>query len=271
MPGRRWESFTSSEVPDAPGGPCRPQGEPAQDHPAVPALPRAAGARLLADRPLRRPGRDLAVPPARGARHGDPGGRLDRGSKRADGAPHRPRRGDGRDPDRHRDPRRLADAALEPRRAGRDARPAHVGLPAPPAPVARVLHPHANRRGAEPDRERHRRDRERRHVDRDLRALQRHHGARDDHRDAAARLAAGRLRARPAPALRLAHEAGRRAAQEGDGRAPGVAGGRLVDRPGVALGLGDPARQDDGPVRRTSRSGSRPSRSALPGSRCERG
>ena len=40
------------------------------------------------------------------------------------------------------------------------------------------------------------------------------------------------------------------AAQEGDGRAADLACGRLVDRAGVALGLGDPARQDDGPHRR---------------------
>ena len=38
-----------------------------------------------------------------------------------------------------------------------------------------------------------------------------------------------------------------------DGRAAGIARGRLVDRPGVALGLGDPARQDDGPRRRPRR------------------
>ena len=43
------------------------------------------------------------------------------------------------------------------------------------------------------------------------------------------------------------------AAQEGDGRASGLARGRLLDRAGVALGLGDPARQDDGPLRRPRR------------------
>ena len=62
------------------------------------------------------------------------------------------------------------------------------------------------------------------------------------------RLAA--VRADPAAALRLADEAGRRPAQEGDRGAPGLARRRLVDRAGVALGLGDPARQDDGPLRR---------------------
>ena len=54
----------------------------------------------------------------------------------------------------------------------------------------------------------------------------------------------------PAAALRLADEARRRPAQEGDRRAPGLARRRLVDRAGVALGLGDPARQDDGALRR---------------------
>ena len=37
------------------------------------------------------------------------------------------------------------------------------------------------------------------------------------------------------PLVRLAHEARRRAAQEGDDRAAGVTGRRLLDRPGVAL------------------------------------
>ena len=43
------------------------------------------------------------------------------------------------------------------------------------------------------------------------------------------------------------------AAQEGDGRAAGIARRRLLDRPGVALGLRDPARQDDGPLGRPRR------------------
>ena len=48
---------------------------------------------------------------------------IPRGERRpADGA----RRRDGRDPDRDRRARRLADAALEPGRAERDARPAHA-------------------------------------------------------------------------------------------------------------------------------------------------
>ena len=73
---------------------------------------------------------------------------------------------------------------------------------------------------------------------------------RDDRRDGAARLAPRPVRLDPAAALRLPDEAGRCAAQEGDRRAADLARGRLVDRAGVALGLGDPARQDDGPDRR---------------------
>ena len=71
--------------------------------------------------------------------------------------------------------------------------------------------------------------------------------------DDPARLAARGVRARPAAALRLADEARRRRAQEGDRRASGLARRRLLDRAGVALGLGDPARQDDGPLRRPRR------------------
>ena len=103
--------------------------------------------------------------------------------------------------------------ALEPGRPARDARPAHGGLPAPAAAVARVLHADANRRGAVADRERHRRrarawSRRRRRRsssnvdDRD----------RDRRRDVHPRLAARALRARAAAGLRLAHPAGRRAA-----------------------------------------------------------
>ena len=125
-----------------------------------------------------------------------------------------------------------------------------AGLPASAAALARVLHPHAHRRRPEPDRERHRRHRHRRHLDRDLGALERDHGDRDGRRDGPARLAARAVRADPAAALRLADEAGRRPAQEGDRGAPGVARRCLVDRAGVALGLGDPARQDDGALRR---------------------
>ena len=41
--------------------------------------------------------------------------------------------------------------------------------------------------------------------------------------------------------------------RRGDRRAAGLARGRLLDRAGVALGLRDPARQDDGPLRRPRR------------------
>ena len=75
----------------------------------------------------------------------------------------------------------------------------------------------------------------------------------------------------PPAALRLADEARRRPAQEGHRRAPGVARRRLVDRAGVALRLGHPARQDDGALRTTSPSGSRTSRGASPISRCGAG
>ena len=61
------------------------------------------------------------------------------------------------------------------------------------------------------------------------------------------------VRARAAAAVRLADEAGRRPAAEGDRRAAGLARGRVLDRAGVALGLGDPARQDDGPLGRAGR------------------
>ena len=80
-----------------------------------------------------------------------------------------------------------------------------------------------------------------------------------------------RVRADPAAALRLADEAGRRPAQEGDRGAPGVARRRLVDRAGVALGLGDPARQDDGPLGRPRRAVRGRVAAASPTSRCAAG
>ena len=92
--------------------------------------------------------------------------------------------------------------------------------------------------------------RERCHVDRDVGAVERHDCRRNGDRDGAARLAARGVRARAAAPVRVADEARGRPAQEGDGRETGIARRRLLDRPGVALGLGDPARQDDGPLRR---------------------
>ena len=94
---------------------------------------------------------------------------------------------------------------------------------------------------------------------------------RDGGRDVPSRLAARGLRARAAPAVRLAHEARRRAAQEGDGRAAGVTRRRLLDRPGVALRLRDPAREDDGPDGRPRRSVLGRVEDASPSSRCEAG
>ena len=81
--------------------------------------------------------------------------------------------GDDRDRDRHRRARRRPDAALEPGRPARDARPAHVRLQAPAAALARVLHAHAHGRGAVAARERHRRRPAGRHLDRDLDRLER--------------------------------------------------------------------------------------------------
>ena len=99
---------------------------------------------------------------------------------------------DDRDRDRHRRARRLADAALEPGRPARDARPARGRLPPPAAAVARVLHAHAHRRGAVADLERHRRRPERRHEHRDLDRVERDDGRGDDGRDAPARAGSSR-------------------------------------------------------------------------------
>ena len=239
-------------APRAAVRPCRAEGKPPADRAAVQAVQAAARAHRRADPALGRDRRHPALPASRRPRHGDPG-RPERPGDGGHAPAGRPGRRDGRDPDRDRRARRVADASLEPRRSGGHARPAHIGLPPPAAAVTGLLHPHAHGRGAEPHRQRHRRDRERRDVDRDVRALERHDRDRDDHRDGAPRLAPRSLRARPAAAVRLADQARRRAAQEGDGRAPGVAGGRLVDRPGVALGLRDPPGEDDGPRRRPRR------------------
>ena len=81
---------------------------------------------------------------------------------------------------------------LDAGRPERDARPAHLGLPAPAAALARVLHEDAHRRGAEPDRERHRRRRQRPHLDRDLGHVDGHDGDRDRDRDVPARAGSSR-------------------------------------------------------------------------------
>ena len=61
--------------------------------------------------------------------------------------------------------------------------------------------------------------------------------------------------------------------QRAQGRegAAGVDGRHLEPRPGVALRLGDPAREDDGPGRRAGDAGSRASRAGSPSSRCGAG
>ena len=138
---------------------------------------------------------------------------------------------------------------LDAGRPERDARPAHRGLPAPPAALARVLHAHAHRRGAEPDRERHRRRRQRRSPRRRPRS------SRTVTTVIAIviamflldwRLAA--LRARADAAVRVDDAPRRRAAAQDRDGAPAVDGRHLLARPGVALGLRDPAREDDGPL-----------------------
>ena len=57
----------------------------------------------------------------------------------------------------------------------------------------------------------------------------------------------------PAAALRADDAQGRQAAPRDRHRAAGVDGRHLVARAGVAVGLGDPARQDDGPLDRARR------------------
>ena len=85
------------------------------------------------------------------------------------------------DPHRDRDRRHRvgADLAVQRRRPARHARPARRRLPPPAAPVAGLLHAHADRRGAVAHRQRHRRRAERRHDDGDVDRLQRHDRARD--------------------------------------------------------------------------------------------
>ena len=59
--------------------------------------------------------------------------------------------------------------------------------------------------------------------------------------------------------------------QQGREGAAGVDGRHLEPRAGVALGLRDPARQDDGPLRRARRRASRTSPRGSPTSRCAAG
>ena len=73
VPGRRFDAFALRRGAGAPGRPRRAQGEPAPD---LPALPRrtARGSRVVCALIVFSAGarRDLAVPAARRARHGDP-------------------------------------------------------------------------------------------------------------------------------------------------------------------------------------------------------
>ncbi len=168
-------------------------------------------------------------------------------------------RRDDRDRGRHRRARRRADAALEHRRPARDARPARRRLPPPPAPLPGVLHADPHRGGAVADRQRHRRRADGRHEHRDLDRLERDDGAGRDGRDVPARLAARGGRARPAAVLRMAHPPRGPGAAADHGRAPGPARRHVVAGRGVAVGLRDPARQDDGPLAASLRSASRAS------------
>ena len=168
------------------GAPCRSrraQGEPAPDRAPLPAVQANPARRQRPDPGLRSARRDPVLPARRSSTW--PSRRAPRPAVGA-------RRRDDRHPDCDRRARCLADTALEPRRPGGDARPAHGGLQAPAAALARLLHPHPHRRGSEPDRQRHRRDRERGDVHRDVGRLQRDDGARHGRRDAAPRLAASR-------------------------------------------------------------------------------
>ena len=139
------------------------------------------------------------------------------------------------------------DAALQHGRPARDARPARGGVPAPAAPVARVLHADPHGRDPVADLERHRRRADGRHEHGDLDRLERDHGAGRHGRDVPARLAARARGPRAAALLRMAHAPRRRGAAAHHGRAPGPARRHVGARRGVAVGVRHPARQDDGP------------------------
>ena len=160
---------------------------------------------------------------------------------------------DDRDRDRRRHPRRDPDAALEPGRAARDARPARRRLPPPAAPLAGLLHAHPHGRGAVTDQQRHRRRAERRHEHRDEHHVECDDGRRDDDRHALPELAARAVRVRADPVVRGADAPGRQRAATDREDDAGVARRHLEHRPGVALGQRDPAREDDGAQRRARR------------------
>ena len=180
---------SSREAPERTADPAAAPSEPAPHRAAVRAVQGAPERPAAADRRLGGPRRAPGLP-AQARAGGDRQEQHDRAVDR--------RRRHDRDRDRHRRARRDPDAALEPGRPARDARPARGGLPPPAAALARVLHAHAHRRGAVADLERHRRRPERRHQHRHLDRLERDHGRGDDDRHAAAQLAAGAVRVRAA-------------------------------------------------------------------------
>ena len=110
----------------------------------------------------------------------------------------------------------------------------------------------------------------RRHEHRDLDRLERDDRAGRDGRDVPARLAPRGGGARPAAVLRMAHPPRRRGAAADHRRAPGPARRHLGAGRGVAVGLGHPARQDDGPRAASWRSASSASRPSSPTSRSAR-
>ena len=226
------------------------------ERPADPAVRRAnlhRIARLFTRVPRPPVGRARPHPRVGGPRRraGVPAARRPAGDRRARHEQALVLRGrDDRDRDRDRSARRVADAALEPGGAARDARPAHRSLPPPAAPVARVLHAHTHRRGAVAHLERHRRRAERRHEHGDVDRLERDHGARGDDRDDRALLGAVAVRVRAGPGVRAPDAPRRRRAAEDREVDAGDARRHLEPRPGVAFGIGCPARKDDGPLRR---------------------
>ena len=198
---------------------------------------RAAGGRRRRDhrRDQHRRARP-ALPRARGGRRRPAAAGLAAAAAR--------RRRDGRR--RGRDPaaRRRADLAVDAGRPAGDARAAHLGLRAPAAPVARLLHPHPRRRGAVAPHQRRQRDAGRRHLDRHVDRLEPHHRRRHHRRDGRAVVAAVAALAARHPAGPVADPQGRPAPPRGD-RRPAAAPGRPQppDR-GGPVGQRRAARQD---------------------------
>ena len=90
---------------------------------------------------------------------------------------------------------------------------------------------------------------EHRHLDR----LHRRDRHRDDRGDVRAQLAADGVLADPAAVLRVADPPRRQRAPAHPVGAPEPPGGHVHARRGVAVGVGDPARQNDGPLARARR------------------